>query len=81
MALSDLGRTYHLCGFNLYLPPDASKARRIAQRKYVMAVEALAGPGNNRPEAMVEVERAKRNFGYVLLREDKLARPHIYGPK
>ena len=66
-------------GFNLYLPPDASKARRIAQRKYEDAIKALSSStGELVPMALAEVDRARRNFGAILLREDRQRRPHIY---
>jgi hypothetical protein len=66
-------------GFALYLPPDASEARRIAQCKYEDAIIALASSEDEAHlTALAEVERARRNYGAVLLREDKQHRPHIY---
>jgi hypothetical protein len=46
-------------GFALYLPPDASEARRIAQRKYEDAIIALASSEDEAHlSALAEVERA-----------------------
>ncbi|WP_338811158.1 hypothetical protein V2V90_24065 (plasmid) [Agrobacterium leguminum] len=81
MAFADLDRKFmRPAGFNLYLPADASKARRIAQRKYEDAVNAMAGSmdAESWRVALDAQERARRNYGAVLLREDRQRRPQIY---
>lgn len=66
-------------GFRLYKPANASTARRLAQRRYEEAIDRVASADAvSYPERLAEVERARRNYGFVLLREDRLLRPHIY---
>ena len=81
MTYADLDRRVtRPAGFKLNLPPDASKARRITQRKYEDAVNAMAGPmdAESWRVALDAQDRARRNYGAVLLREDRQSRPHIY---
>lgn len=78
MGFKDLSQVENRQSFNLYLPPDASKERRIVHRKYVAAIEALAAEHGDPAAALAGVERARKNYGAILLREDRQARPHIY---
>lgn len=65
--------------YNLYIAPDASTALRIAHRKYVAAVNAIAKSTGETFEAdNAELHRAKRTYGYVLLAEDRKRRPRAY---
>lgn len=81
MGFADMDRRItRPAGFKLYLPTDASEARRVAQRKYEDAVNAMAGPmdAESWRTALDARDRARRNYGAILLREDKQRRPHIY---
>lgn len=81
MGFADMDRRItRPAGFKLYLSADASEARRIAQRKYEDAVNALAGSmdAESWRVALDAQERVRRNYGAVLLREDRQRRPQIY---
>lgn len=67
-------------GFNLYLPPDASPARRQAHAAYKAAAEAAwnAKTADDYNQATELLIKAKADYGRVLLAEDKKRRPHIY---
>lgn len=81
MSFADMERRItRPAGFKLYLPADASKARRIVQCKYEDAVNAMAGAmdAESWRVALDAQERAQRNYGAALLREDRQRRPHIY---
>lgn len=67
-------------GFNLYLPPDASPARKEAHAAYKAAAEAawLAKTADDYNRATDALVGAQRVYGMVLLAEDKARRPHIY---
>jgi hypothetical protein len=61
---------------NLYLPPDATPERKVAQETYVAASDKCAAyPSDGNLDAY---RAAEREFGRVLLAEDKKRRPHIY---
>jgi len=62
---------------NLYLPPDASEARRAAQAAYVAALDEVAAKGP-RAHLLAACDVAHRAYGAVLLAEDKARRPHVY---
>lgn len=64
---------------NLYLPPDASPERRAAQAAYIAASDKCAAyPSDGNLEAY---RAAEREFGRILLAEDRARRPHIYAKK
>lgn len=63
-------------GNNLYLPPNASPARKIAHRIYVAASDKLAKVGDE--DALLAYRKAERQYGFILLAEDRKRRPDIY---
>lgn len=73
--------------FWLFLPSDASDARRKAQARYEAAVNAIAGPrsmgAGQFDLAMAEYDIAQQAYRAVLLAEDKARRPEMYrrGPE
>ena len=80
MTFADLSKVDRPTGFNLYLPPDAPAERRIAHRKLAEAAGAMekAADAESRQAALDMQDRAQRNYGAILLREDKRNRPYAY---
>lgn len=66
--------------FPLHIAPDALPEVKIAAKKYIAAVEGwwAAKGATAYQEALTAMEKARRNFGFMLLRQDRRRRPHIY---
>lgn len=60
--------------FKLQRRPNEPEALRIATDKYEDAVNTRDAS----PEGIAALVAAKRNYGAILLREDKKARPEVY---
>ncbi|AMX93691.1 MULTISPECIES: hypothetical protein [Mesorhizobium] len=60
--------------FRLQRRKDEPAALKIATDKY----EAAVNSRDASPEGIAALVAAKRNYGAILLREDKKSRPEIY---
>lgn len=60
--------------FKLQRRPNEPEALKIATDKYEDAVNSRDAS----PEGIAALVAAKRNYGAILLREDKKSRPEVY---